>query len=299
VRALNTWTKVACLPAARLRSLPLQCSDDSPFVGSCRVRMRISRRALVLSVACLWFFALGGQAAASPVTSISWTVTGGSFYVAEVMGTTTPITGGSVVWTPASTIFTPTIMPSQTLAAGNLRITLQGVGASVALTFQSLIGTLTPLYAVLGGPFPIPEPGTFASVNYLASLQSLQKVNVFFLDGTSTLDYHSATLGQEVRSSAAVVPEPSTAALLGLGLLALAWTARAGARELRSRNRAVLATEASVFSITNLAIPTLRRLQEALPRSWRGVVVHRRRGAGGSQVHLRRPIRAQGAETTR
>ena len=232
MRALNNWKKLAGLPAVPLRGRRLQCSD-SPFLGSYGVPRSTCRRAVVLSAACLCVLALGGKAAASPVTTISWAVTGGYLFKNGALGTTAEITGGSAVWTPGSTVFTPTVMPSQ--VSGSLLITLQAAGTSIVFTFQRLIGTLTPLYAVLGGPFPIPEPGTFGSINYSASLQS---VYVFFLNGTSTVDYHSATLGQEVRTATAV-PEPSSAALVGLGLVVLAGTARAGARVLRRRTHAV------------------------------------------------------------
>jgi hypothetical protein len=192
---------------------------------------KTSHRALVLVSVCLSMSALGGEAAATPLTSISWTVTGGSLFTSGVMGTTAPITGGSVVWTPSSVISTPTIMPLQTPHPGSLRITLQSAGTSVALTFLSLIGTITPLYAVLGGPFPVPANDAFASVNYFAAYQVAY---VFFLNSISTHDSHIAVLGQEVR---AVVPEPSTGSLLALGLIVLTWTAGAGTRRRGGRAR--------------------------------------------------------------
>ena len=181
-------------------------------------------RALVLAAACLSMSALGGKAVAAPLTSISWTVTDGTFFADGALGTTAPITGGSVVWTPASIVSTPTILPYQTPIPGSLHMTLHTAANSVAFTFRSLIGTITPLYAVLGGPFPVPDHGVFAIVNYF---DMYQRAYVSFLSGTTIGDYHVAILGQEVRT---VVPEPSSAALVGLGLLVLAWTAGAAAR---------------------------------------------------------------------
>jgi hypothetical protein len=141
-------------------------------------------------------------------------------------------------------------MPLESPFPGSLHMTLQTADTSVALTFRSLIGTITDFYAVVGGPFPIPSNDAFASVNYFGAYR---RAYVSFLNGTTVDDYHVAILGQEVR---AVVPEASSAALLGLGLLVLAtlaWTARA-AREWKSRTRRFIEPQTSRFPADYCAV---------------------------------------------
>jgi len=191
--------------------------------------------ALVLIAACLSVSVLGGKAVAAPLTSISWTITSGTLFDLENSENQgTPITGGSVVYTLSSPMSTPSIMPTLTPDAGSLRLMLETGGPNVTLTFRSLIGTITPLYAVLGGPYPTPGTGSFVSVNFFSAYHT---VSVFSLENFDIDTRLVATLGQEIRSaSSASVPEPSSAVLVALGLLVLASTA--GARERRSRSSA-------------------------------------------------------------
>ena len=225
------------------------------------------RRALALIAACLSMSALGSTATAAALTSISWSITGGTFFASGVLGKTAPITGGSVVWTPLSAVSTPTIMPLESPFPGSLQLTLQTADTSVALTFRSLIGTITDLYAVIGGPFPTPGDGAFASVNYFGVYR---RAYVSFLNGTTIDDYHVATLGQEVRT---LVPEASSAALVGLGLLVLALTAGAEARERKSRTRPFIEPQARRFPVDHCGVKACSNAPApAVPAAARSIV---------------------------
>ena len=189
--------------------------------------------ALVLIAACLSVSVPCGKAVAAPLTRISWTITSGTLFDLENPGNQgTPITGGSVVYALSSPLSTSSIMPTLTPDAGSLRLMIETGGSNVTLTFRSLIATITPSYAALGGPYPINGPGSFVSV----FANAVSVFTVFSLENEDLASSRRfvATLGQEVRSAS--VPEPSSAVLVALGLLVLASTA--GARERRSRSSA-------------------------------------------------------------
>ncbi len=194
-------------------------------------------RTFVTSMAAVVFaLALSaGQATAAQITRISYTVTGGLFSGPQSIG---PISGGSLVYTaPAPYVSTP-------VYAGRGRsvsLFLTGPSGFFSIVFPSLPSSpirvdLTASYAFFSGQ---------ALVGFQSGTKSYAAQRVGFDASYSLFDYdanvsdagqlfvHDFTIGNEIRT---LVPEPSIALLLGLGVLGLGLMA-SGLGAARSRRR--------------------------------------------------------------
>jgi hypothetical protein len=173
-----------------------------------------------------------GAASAAPVSSISWTVTGGNFNGPASFG---PIAGGSVVYTPAGgSISTPAFSVNP---AGSLAIKLTGMSGIFAATINTpLSGVtisskavyITPLFwDYTLNPLPTNYSGMYSLTRAAARVFALLGSgtgsvfgNAFATTtmGTAAYFMHNFTIGNEVKT---IIPEPATGSLLGLGLLTL------------------------------------------------------------------------------
>jgi hypothetical protein len=221
-------------------------------------------RQLVVLMACATAAATFPlSAGAALISKFSYTVTGGTFNGPNSTG---PITGGSASFTPQEPIDTAT-PATRVSVRGTINLTLNGpsgffrlfprpgsaavglrshhtipfastrfwwsastghrFGARTGLASASLIDRLPVGYA--GGASVLPH----CSGLPCAGLSGIARVAVGAYRRAPLL-YDFATLGNEVRT---VVPEPTTASLLGLGLLALAFGGggAAGVRRMRRR----------------------------------------------------------------
>lgn len=188
------------------------------------------RSAVLVAAASLLLAAT--PASAALITEISWDVTGGTFDGTVAGGA---ITGGSVVWTaPGGGVTTAFVGPG-----GTLQIVLSGttgyakgtvaavVVQSLAAGFKANVGPVTPFVVGTAPPGSIPADNVMlggATSTFMANVAGSGSSTLFWSGLFTSLT--SSTLssnilfafGNEVRT---VVPEPSTATLFGLGLLAL------------------------------------------------------------------------------
>jgi hypothetical protein len=180
--------------------------------------------------------ALPGLASAASLSSISWSVTGGTF--SSGGASTGPITGGSLVYHPAGgTVSTP----AEALVGGSLILTLTGPSGSFTVFRGGVVATISPAMArvrAFGDPasaFPVATAMSDGGVRYAYTMlwsvsapagAGLARGSTYFDPyaggcspcGTVNLFSHTFTVGSEVR---APVPEPSTGVLLGSALLAV------------------------------------------------------------------------------
>ncbi len=206
--------------------------------------MRTRTRWLLLAPSLVMALGLGSRpAAAASFLRVSYTVTGGAFNGPALSG---PITGGTISYrTPDGVTVAPPYGSACTGSCGFLtQLTLTGAAGTFRLltpTVLDLLGqfaTLTPRPLVMiANSIPASK---FSSGGGALTGVGASVTNVF-ISGAPALsanlelleDYygHAPEIGNEVR---AVVPEPTTGPLLGLGLglLGLAGGAR-GRRALK------------------------------------------------------------------
>lgn len=181
-------------------------------------------------------------ASAVQISQVSYEVTGGTFDGALSSGA---ITGGSAVWTVPGGYGVSTPVTTSGGYAGLLQVILTGpsgyfratwdafglrinptrFGASGAsLTVGVRTGTGSDLVSVFVGGFGYESPLSQSGLvrDYTRPYYAVDKFG------------HSFEIGNEVRT---IVPEPSTATLLGLGLIASAAVGSCAARARRGRRR--------------------------------------------------------------
>jgi hypothetical protein len=186
-----------------------------------------------------------GAASAAPLTSVSYTVTGGTFNGAFSSG---PITGGSILYT----LSVPTSTPFYTYVPGIWNIVLKGpsgtfkVTASAPAAVFAQPGFVFVPYSItntLNGPTSngnLSPPGWgnwffFAGTGYVNCLGNgpVYAPGTFCQTLTPNRPYiHRFTVGNEVRT---FVPEPATSTLVGLGLVLMAFVG--GSRGAAARAR--------------------------------------------------------------
>ncbi len=206
--------------------MPFGYTQSAAGLG--RGRLMCVHRALVLFssgfVLIVSVVSLTRPAEAAQITSFSYTVTGGAFFGPNLAG---PITGGSMTYSA----------PPPFLSTPGSCIAVGACGSIASLILTGAAGTWS-LLAPLQGGIIVTGPGT-ASIGFGVSLVVPATASAVFRSGGVTATvfltrvahffgstvyvtraggpyYHTFTLGNEVRT---VVPEPGTAALLGLGLL--------------------------------------------------------------------------------
>ena len=196
-----------------------------------------------LRLALLGFCALPLSATAAQITQISYRITGDVF-LGPVATADSPITGGSLVYTPPAPVSTPGV-PSPIgvqVTGGSLFLSLFGPGGSLsyfwpsvhrarftALAFYVEVGYPTPPPGVghYGG-YPIEDAGmAFSAYNGSGSGQVGGRVHITPAQ-TITWAFNFGA-GSEVRT---LVPEASPSALLGVGLVLLGFAARRTSRRL-------------------------------------------------------------------
>jgi len=200
-----------------------------------------NRLLLAIAVAFVW---TSGAASAAPLLSVSYDVTGGTFHGPWSSGA---ITGGSVVFTPVVPTSTPGNIP------GTWYVHLLGPAGTVQMTLNStpfVFAEATPRYVYAIGPAVLTN---FIS-NGLALPTTVDDPQFYFEDEfgiygatiwarggacpptlpdcDGMVIYHGFGVGNEVRT---FVPEPATGALVGLGLLLMAFVG--GSRGAAARAR--------------------------------------------------------------
>ena len=197
-------------------------------------------------VAACFLTLLAGHAQAAQVTSVSYTVTGGTFSGPNLSGA---ITGGSVTYNA----------PSPYLSTSTRCFGLGDCGSIVSLVLTGPAGTwslLAPLQIATATIYPTVFLGGFLRGFYNQNKQAANfqsgasvlsgaiistafaragyytpNIGAIRYSGTSPGMSHAFTIGNEIRT---VVPEPGIDALLSLGLLGLA---AGGATRARRRRR--------------------------------------------------------------
>ena len=186
---------------------------------------------------------MAGQASAAPFSSISYTVTGGTFNGAYLTG---PVTGGTLVYTLQSGYYAVSHCPGSCLPATmflslrnnsqtfTARLTLKSLTVNT-LVFAAADGTvgIPPISGMSGGAALFAVHFTASAITGSGSGHVAGQAGI--VTGPAFSFTHIFFIGSEVRT---LVPEPGTATLLGLGLLGLGCVAGGGgvtARALRRR----------------------------------------------------------------
>ena len=160
-------------------------------------------------------------AAAAPLLSVSYTVTGGLFNGPGLAGA---ITGGSVVYAAPSP-FLATPQSCTTIGACGSIVTLQLLGPAGGWTLLSpvqVIMIITGPTLAFGFTSGFPNTATVAFHSGISAIYSRPLTTMIFANNTGYIRAgvaatykHIIFIGNEVRT---FVPEPMTATLLGLGL---------------------------------------------------------------------------------
>jgi hypothetical protein len=183
------------------------------------------RRFLLFATAAS--FLLAGTASAGSITQVQWSVTGGGFSSTSLANG--PALGGTLTFTPfAGTITTNLLAPHAGSFAFNafgnpgntLFLSPWSASLSISPSFSAFISTFSWAgQAFSGGNLaPFGMVATVAPVfRHLLISQTVGNLTVTHVSGIFGVARHTLALGNEVRTAA--VPEPTTGALLGLGLL--------------------------------------------------------------------------------
>jgi hypothetical protein len=186
-----------------------------------------------------------GLASAASFSSISWTVTGGTFNGPNSTG---PITSGSVTYTPpGGSVSTPVTFPPTRVFGGSLSIFLNGPSGSFSANGTPVVYNLNPLI-FLGGLVsngitalsqgsPVGAGIGRLYVRADTGIGFGHATGYSYVGSISTyVDVwnHTFSLGSEVRVA---VPEPSSGMMLGLCLLAAIGLTGGGGLAISHRRR--------------------------------------------------------------